>query len=86
MNGSTHIKLDYLKAYYYIIVATYTVVILNYIFSIDTIAFNRLILRKPYFTLFILTLLISNSFRSGIIILIAKRRKKFQFFPTIYLE
>jgi len=57
MNGSTHTKLDYLKAYYYISVATYTVVIIKYIFSIDTVAFNRLALRKLYFTLFIIPLL-----------------------------
>lgn len=81
MNGSTHTKLDYLKAYYYITMATYTVVILNYIFSIDTIAFNRLILRKPYFTLFIITLLTSSNFRSGIIILVRGAGKKNLIFP-----
>lgn len=79
MNGYTHTKLDYLKAYYYIRVTTYTVVILNYTFVIDTIAFNRLILMKPYFILFTITLLVSRSFRSGIIIFVLGGGKNFNF-------
>jgi len=64
----THIR--NLKAYFYIRLETYTVVILNYIFVTYTIALIRLILMKSYLTLFIITLLISMSFRSGIIIFV----------------
>lgn len=52
MNGYTHTKLDYLKAYYYISVATYSVMTLNYIFVIDTIAFNQIILMKRFYIIY----------------------------------